>query len=109
MAISALTLRVYECWFSEAGNISVACPAQNLVGRLLPSGSFLDGVIYPFVSEGIPALEEGTGQEAGYLQQTLGEYESSNLMTFVICFHGHCQVSGWETAFHTVNHYTTPP
>ena len=65
----------------------------------------------PFISEGIPVLDEGTGQEAGYLQQTLGEYESSSLMTFlfVICFHGHCQASGWETAFHTVNHYTTPP
>lgn len=81
----------------------MAGPAHNLVGCLLPSGGSLDDIVPPSVSEGVPALEEGTGQETRYLQQTLGEYESSSLMTFpfVICFHGHCQVSGWETAFDT--------
>ena len=71
MAIYLLPLPfvVCECWFSEAGAISLACPAHNLVGCLLPG--FLDDVVPPFISVGIPALEEETGQEAGYLQQTL--------------------------------------
>ena len=81
----------------------LAQPITLLAAFSLPVALWMVSSVPPSLSEGIPALEEGTGQEAGYLQQTLGEHDSSSLMTlpFVICFHCHCHVSGWETAFDT--------
>lgn len=100
---------VCKYWFSEARAISVAgqIHSHTLLGCLFS----LSGWGYsPFISKGIPALGEGIEEAAGYLWQTLGEYESLwsvMAFSFVICFHGHSWVSGWETALYTLDTITS--
>ena len=87
-------------WCSEAEATSVV--DQSATRCSLAVFPFLDVVFPSSLWESQPW---GRGQGGGtYLWQTLCEYESLQvLMTFpfVICFHGHCWVSGWEKALHT--------
>ena len=112
MAISALTLGEYVSagFLKQGTSLWLAQPKTLLAAFFLPAAFWMVSSLPSSLRESQP-WRKGLGRRQGYLQQTLGECESSSLMTFpfVICFHGHCQVSGWETAFHTVNHYTTPP